>query len=631
MTTDLISLAVIALVAACCPILAKLIPGKLVPETVFLLIAGALLGPHMFGAIELTESVGLLSDLGLAFLFLLAGYEINPKSLTGNQGKRGLITWVITLALAFLVVKLSPDYSISHMDGVAIAIALTTTALGTLMPILKERKLMGTPVGESILSYGTWGELCPVLAMALLLSTRAEWKTILILLAFVGISILVAVIPAKAKKVGNKLFDFLTANANTTSQTMMRTTVLLLVGLVTLSAVFNLDIVLGAFAAGFVLRYVIPKGNDTLEHKLEGVAYGFLIPIFFVASGAKINLAAVFEQPVLLIVFIFMLLLIRAVPIFVALSTGKDTRELSSHNRLTVALYCTTALPIIVAVTSVAVTAEAMTQETASVLVAAGAITVFLMPLLASVTYRVADAQPIEAVREISRNPRDIGSIIRDHVTLERMLAHEEAALRIASRGRARGTAFLARYMPSGTSPMEAWLPTDYTNRALKVMSGVDIDPAEWERVKRDGDEAWDAAKLDGDKRWERIKAAGNKRWESVKTAGDEALTSTWADRAAALQETTMRERALDEALDAAQQERAAKGIDFDDSCDSVADEPPSRAALLAHRRERRRQHLAALAACEHQRRLLEVTRSTSPGESSDSQTPTDEQQPPQK
>lgn len=125
---------------------------------------------------------------------------------------------------------------------------------------------------------------------------------------------------------------------------MMRVTVLLLVGLVTLSAVFDLDIVLGAFAAGFVLRYVIPEGNDSLEKKLDGLAYGFLIPVFFVVSGAKINLMAVFAQPLLLVGFIVMLLLIRAVPVFVALSTGKDTHDLSSHNRLTVALYCTTAL-----------------------------------------------------------------------------------------------------------------------------------------------------------------------------------------------------------------------------------------------------------------------------------------------
>lgn len=434
MPVDLISLAIIALVAAACPILAKLIPGKLIPETVFLLIAGAVLGPNLAGAIELTDSVGLLSDLGLAFLFLLAGYEINPKSLTGSQGKRGLATWAVSIVMAFLFVHFASGLFANEIESVAVAIALTTTALGTLMPILKERELMGTRMGESVLAYGTWGELCPVLAMALLLSTRAEWKTVLILMAFMALCVLVAVVPAKAKKAGHRLFRFLTANAEGTSQTMMRVTVLLLVGLVALSAAFDLDIVLGAFASGFVLRYIIPEGDHALEHKLDGVAYGFLIPIFFVVSGAKIDLAAVFQQPEVLVGFIALLLLIRAVPIFAALSTGKDTRDISTHNRLTIALYCTTALPIIVAVTSVAVSAGAMPQETASVLVAAGAITVFLMPLLGMLTYRVADAKPIEAVREIAHSPRDIGDILREHWELERMLARKAALERLAAR-----------------------------------------------------------------------------------------------------------------------------------------------------------------------------------------------------
>lgn len=433
MTQDLVSLAVIALVALICPIVAKLIPGKLIPETVFLLVAGALLGPYMAGFIQITDSVGLLSDLGLAFLFLLAGYEINPKELTGHQGKRGLIVWIITFALALAVVALSPTSPGNDIGSIAIAIALTTTALGTLVPIMKERELMGTRVGNSILAYGTWGELGPILAMAVLLSTRSELKTLLVLAGFTLLCVVMAVIPAKSKKAGHRMFRFLTENANTTSQTMVRAVIVLLVSLVAFSAVFDLDIVLGAFAAGFVLRYIIPEGDHELERKLEGIAYGFLIPVFFVTSGAKINLASVLDQPIALVVFIVTLLLVRAVPIYFSLSTDRRTRDISSHNRLTIALYCTTALPIIVAVTSVAVKSDALTQEFAGVLVAAGAITVFLMPLLASITYRVADVKPIEAAKEISQNPRDIGAIIREHIELERMIARREAAMRLAA------------------------------------------------------------------------------------------------------------------------------------------------------------------------------------------------------
>ena len=212
----------------------------------------------------------------------------------------------------------------------------------------------------------------------------------------------------------------------------MRLTTFLLIFLVTISALFELDAVLGAFAAGFILRYIIPDGSKSLEMKLEGVGYGFLIPVFFVVSGAAINVRAVAGRPALLFAFIVMLMLIRAVPVYVALSLDKRKNPLSSHHRVTVALYCTTALPIIVAVTSLAVKVGTMQSDTASTLVAAGAITVFLMPLLGSITYQVADVHPVTAVREIARTPSDWRTIVREHAQVRALLHHQDRLKRMA-------------------------------------------------------------------------------------------------------------------------------------------------------------------------------------------------------
>lgn len=418
MTHDFVSLAIIAMVAALAPIIANLIPRKPIPETVLLLIAGALLGPSLANAIWLDESVLLISDLGCAMLFLLAGYEIDPKVITGREGKRALKTWFVTMALALAVVHLTIG-SDGGMGGLAVSIALTTTAIGALMPILKERNLLGNRTGESVLAYGTWGELGPVLAMALLLSARATWMTLLILGAFLAIAVATAVFGQQsAAKTGNRIYEILSKGSETTSQTVVRVTMFLLIALVALSSIFHLDIVLGAFAAGFILRFVIPEGNHSLESKLDAIGYGFLIPVFFVISGAKIDLTAVVEQPGMLFGFIGMLLLVRAVPIVVSMATdaNPEVKELGRRNHLTVALYCTTALPLIVAVTSLAVDAGAMEESLASVFVSAGALTVLLMPLLASATYRVHDAHPIEAVRELRAHPKDAGDIIKAHV-----------------------------------------------------------------------------------------------------------------------------------------------------------------------------------------------------------------------
>ncbi|GGI14583.1 hypothetical protein GCM10007377_11660 [Galliscardovia ingluviei] len=408
MTADLLSLTIAMLIAVLSPIIAKIIPGNVVPQTVLLLVAGSILGPHMLGVITLSPAVELLSELGLAFLFLLAGYEINPQQITGHQGRIGLTTWLITLAIAAAAVTFIPFFGANGLGSIATMIALTTTALGTLMPILKERRLEGTPVGNAVIAYGTWGELGPVFAMAILLSSRSGWKTFAILALFAAICILAAALPIKARKAGTAVYRFLTSNANTSSQTLMRLTVFMLIGLITLSKLFDLDVVLGAFAAGFILRFVSPDGVHTLELKLEGVSYGFLIPIFFIVSGADIDISAVAGNPALLIAFIVALLLIRAIPVFLAMTLDCKANPMSAYHRITVAIYCTTALPIIVAVTSVATAAGTMSQATASTLVAAGAVTVFLMPLLGSITYRIAEMHPVEAVREIARAEREI-------------------------------------------------------------------------------------------------------------------------------------------------------------------------------------------------------------------------------
>lgn len=394
---DFVSLLTIATLAALCPLLANRLPRKIIPETVFLLILGALMGPYgALPLIQLDDTVSFLSELGCAFLFLLAGYEINPRTLTGRRGKRGLVTWAISFAIAVAATMLVRNVQVGEAESWALAIMLTTTAIGTLMPILAERGLMGTAVGDAVLSYGTWGELCPILAIALLLSSRSAWQTLAILGGLALLCVLLAVHAARQKKHYTALYRFLEAKANTTSQTFVRFTMFLLILLVTVSALFGLDIVLGAFAAGFVLRHIVPEGNETLEKKLDGMGYGFFIPLFFICSGAKIDVTVVAGRPLTLVLFIIALLLIRSVPIFVALRTDKADAALSTRACASVSVYCATALPLLVAASTVAVNAGAMSQNLASTLVAAGAVTVFLMPLLAQIAYRAADASEID-------------------------------------------------------------------------------------------------------------------------------------------------------------------------------------------------------------------------------------------
>lgn len=420
-----VSLTIIMAISAVTPILARIIPKQIVPETVILILGGALLGPNMYDLIK-TEApaIEFMSELGCAFLFLLAGFEIDPKSVTGKDGIHGLATWGVTLAISILVAMTTPSIASGRQGMIATALLFTTTALGTLMPIIKERGITGTRVGDIVISYGTWGELAVVLAVAVLLGTRTKWQTAVILAGLLAFCVWLGAAGARAKKRGSKIFKLLESKSESTSQTFTRITILLLVILVTISAIFDIDIVLGAFAAGFVLRYVIPNGNHSLETKLDGMAYGLFIPLFFIVSGARINLRAVAKIPQLLVLFILALVLIRTVPIVISLTLRKSTRkEISMHNRISAATYCTTALPLIVAITGICVKNGIMEDDVASVLVAAGAVTVFLMPFIAKITYTVADAEPISAIVEIAHHPESTMDIVHSHVELERKRA----------------------------------------------------------------------------------------------------------------------------------------------------------------------------------------------------------------
>ena len=115
------------------------------------------------------------------------------------------------------------------------------------------------------------GELFPVLAIAILLSTRARWEAVLIVLLFFAIAAVLAFVPARARKMGAGIYRAIESLRETNAQTMVRFTMVLLLALVALSAIFDLDVVLGAFVAGVVLHYIIPEGDHALEHKIESM------------------------------------------------------------------------------------------------------------------------------------------------------------------------------------------------------------------------------------------------------------------------------------------------------------------------------------------------------------------------
>ncbi|MDF1603894.1 cation:proton antiporter [Nocardioides sp. YIM 152315] len=374
----------IAVCAVLAPLLAGLLLRGRVPEVVLLLLLGVLIGPNVLELAVAGEGVTMLRELGLGMLFLLAGYEIEVDELVGRGGRRALVTWLgcfgVALGLIWLV-----GASDAVDAEIAVAIALTSTALGTLLPILKDGGLLGTRFGSTLMNHGAYGELGPIVAMAVLLGSRGLVASALVLAGFFALAVLVHRFSARISREGSALLAAVRRGAETSGQTQVRLVVLLLVTLGVAAAVFDLDVVLGAFAAGFVLRGLLPEGHERLEHKLEGLAFGLLIPVFFVTSGMAIDPQAVADEPLALLVFLALILLVRGGGVLVATRLQREggVPVFGGRESAAMALFAATGLPIIVAVTSVAVDAGEMTPTNASVLVAGGALTVLVCPLLA--------------------------------------------------------------------------------------------------------------------------------------------------------------------------------------------------------------------------------------------------------
>lgn len=382
MTDALVSFAWIAGAGLLAPVLSFL-TGKRVPAVVFLLVLGLVIGPFGVGLASDGEAVDLLRELGLGFLFLLAGLEINPSMLKSREGGNALATWILCLVLSFVGAVLLTS---GQTDvAVVLAIALSSTALGTLMPILKQNGLTGTPVGNSVTIHGAIGELAPVIAMAVLLSARTTWASAVVLAVFFVVAAVVAVLPRTVHRLVPAVGWALRDGAGSTNQTVIRSVVLMLAILMAVAAVFDLDVVLGAFATGIILHQIVPdKLLPPLESQLEVVGYGVFIPVFFVTSGMAVDTGVIADHPWFVLAVVPVILLTRGMPIFLReLWTPTGSALTTWRQKLEMSLYSATGLPIIVAVTGVATSSGILDQDDASLLVAGGALTVLIFPLVA--------------------------------------------------------------------------------------------------------------------------------------------------------------------------------------------------------------------------------------------------------
>jgi len=376
---DAVAFLVIVVVAAGAALISALVSRWLVlPVVVVELVLGILVGPQVLGWAEVDQFTAFFSNLGLGMLFFFAGYEIDFERIRGTALKLAGIGWIASLLIAHACALVL--WLLDVVDApVYVACAMSTTAIGTLIPILRDSGDLRTAFGTKLLAAGAVGEFGPILLMTVFLSTEQPAKELAILLAFVVVAVFTGLFAVRTAGRGWALLD---RTLHGSGQLAVRLIVLLVLALVALAYELGLDLLLGGFMAGLIFRQVVGKREvEMLESKLTAVGYGFLIPFFFVYSGMKFDLDALLESTramVLLPVFLALFLLVRGLPALVLYRGVLDRR-----GRQALGLFCSAQLPLVVAITSLAIEAGKMDGATAASLVGAGILSTLLYPLAA--------------------------------------------------------------------------------------------------------------------------------------------------------------------------------------------------------------------------------------------------------
>jgi len=368
----------IVTVAAIAAITVATVPKRFAPPVVVIeLMLGILIGPEVLGLAHSDDFVEFFSNLGLGMLFFFAGYEIDFQRIKGAPLRLGAFGWLLSVVLAYGL------GGILAAAGVVVSFlytgsAMATTAIGTLIPILRDNGELKTRFGTHLLAAGGAGEFGPILLVTLVLSTTNPFREAAILLAFVALALVLALASVRYAWRG---WPALERTFEASSQLAVRVTVVLVFGLVLLAGTLGLDILLGGFVAGMITRLAL-KGHElqVFESKLTAVGFGFFVPFFFVTSGIEFDLAALGSAEAIAKLFLFLglFLVVRGVPAMLLYR-----HVLAARDRMALAFYCATELPLVVAITTIAIDDGKMKPSTAAGLVGAAMLSTLIFPFVA--------------------------------------------------------------------------------------------------------------------------------------------------------------------------------------------------------------------------------------------------------
>jgi Kef-type K+ transport system membrane component KefB len=365
------------------PLALGFFPRIRLPAIVLEIVLGVVIGPSVLGWVKPDVPVSILALIGLAFLLFLAGLEIDVARLRGRILKLTAIGFALSFAIAILIgIGLHAGGFVK--SPLFIAIVLVATSLGVIVPVLKDSGNVSSSFGQLLIAAGSIADFGAIILLSLFFSGKGSTSTAgtLILLGIFGLVVAMVGLAIAGFEHSMSLSRVLQRLQDTTAQIRVRAAFLLLIAFTALADSVGLETILGAFAAGALLSLI--DRDEAMTHpqfrlKLEAVGFGVFIPIFFVTSGVRFDLNALFASASTVArvpLFLFAIYLARGLPAFVYV------RMLGRSRAIIAGVLQATTLPFIVAATQIGVQLGVVTRASAAALVAAGLLSVIVSPAL---------------------------------------------------------------------------------------------------------------------------------------------------------------------------------------------------------------------------------------------------------
>ena len=393
--TSFAGLALVALVGFAVPLVLGFVPALRLPSVVLEIVVGILIGPSVLHWVTVDQPIAIVSLIGLALLLFLSGLELDLDRLRGRVLRVTGLAFLLSFGIALVVGYGLGALGLIHAP-LLVAIILVATSLGIVLPLLKDAGEISSDFGQLTIAGASIADFGAIILLSLFFSRQATGigAQLVLLGGFALLAIVVAIALTRTER-SMQLSTVLLRLQDTTAQIRVRGAFVLLVAFAAFAERLGLEVILGTFIAGAILALV--DRDQMMTHgqfrtKLEAVGFGIFIPIFFVTSGIRFDLAALLAHPstiVLVPVFLVALLVIRGVPavLYRPLVGGRRT--------LVAGLLQATSLPFIVAASQIGLELGVLTKATAAALIATGLLSVLIFPLGALLLLR--GAQPLPA------------------------------------------------------------------------------------------------------------------------------------------------------------------------------------------------------------------------------------------